>query len=415
MSNLMEAVMKKICLTILGLIFALVTNVNASKIKTVQSFFVVESDELVIRPLSTGDKSKTWKIEDTGETEKFVQMFHEDKSDAPEGAKISTIFRNQRSMLSRPWTILQDSESMKLIQPEHNHKLYLGVFEKKKASKRTMQELVGVINFSGFEKRGDFLWFEYMFDPNMRGKGYGTRTVQLMTDFLKENKIIATDPEETENFPYKGVKAIVDFENKASLVVILDKCQFQISGFEGCFVELVQPPQLDDAAHLVFKSKFDRYLKRPPIKEKVENSNPDEEEDEAEKKFTKAKKDHEKEQEIIRQELVEASFKRLAALSLENLQKLFCFNDYFFVVDALCDYPSLYEELEGEIKEYVREKITAYYDQEFKGKVASDPADRTQFNLRKKRFLSVIKKLEPKKIRRTTRKTNKDKGILEIR
>ncbi|MBX9696699.1 MAG: GNAT family N-acetyltransferase, partial [Alphaproteobacteria bacterium] len=271
--------MKKISIIALGLLFVLATNVNASRTETVQKFFHVESDELIIRPLTVGDKKKTWKIEDTGESEKFVQMFHDDKSDAPENAKISKIFLNQRSLLSRPWTILQDLESFERIQ--YNRKLYLGVFEKEQNSKKNNAELVGVVNLSGFEKRGDFLWFEYMFDPNMRGKGYGTQTVQLMTNFLKENNIIATDTQDTENFPYKGIKAIVDFENKASLAVILAKCQFQISNFSGCFIELVQPPQQDNAAHEKLKPKFDTYLKRPPIRAQNDAEISDDEENDS--------------------------------------------------------------------------------------------------------------------------------------
>lgn len=408
MSNLMEYVMKKIWITALGLVFALAINGNASKIKTVQNFFVVDSDDLVIRPLTSGDKKKTWKIEDTGETEKYVQMFHGDTSDAPENAKISQIFLNQRSLLSRPWTILQDLESLERINPEHNHKLYLGVFEKKQANRRSALELVGVVNLSGFEKRGDFLWFEYMFDPHMRGKGYGTQTVQLMTNFLKQNNIIATNSEEIENFPYKGVKAIVDFENKASLAVILAKCQFQISNFSGCFVELVQPPQQDDSIHTELKPKFDTYLKRPPVLALKNVGAPDDEQNDIDEvaEYEKAMEAYEEEKEKTRQNLREESVKKMMALPIDELKERYYRDDVYHIVSALYDYPDLFAVLKGEGKDFIHQKITKVYKEHYRGLKGpvKDP-----MMLWKRKFLDVLKMFTPPKkapVKRSAKKTS---------
>lgn len=383
----------------LSLLVALVSQGNASDIPSVQDYFKIDADDIVIRPLRSGDKNNTWKIEDTGESEKFVQMFQEDKSSAPENQKISTIFRNQRSLLSCPWTIIQDQESLEVMGEGINKKLYLGVFSKQPGRGRVTTKMVGVINLSGFTNRGEYIWFEYMFDNACRGKGYGTRTVQEVTKFLGAKQLIPNEGDDFNQFPYKGLKAIVDIENKPSLAVIL-KRDFSVVEFKGAYVELAFPPEKEQATHKVLKPKIDSYLEKPPVIEEPEDG-------EENKENQKTLKQYQKRQSDIREELIRASFIDLVAMEIESFKKHFGVDDYFFLVDAVIDYPDLLEALQGDVKTYVREKIQEYYDQHYKGMKGDRGEDRKLteagklFEKRKARFLSVTKKLEEKRTART--------------
>lgn len=386
----------------LSFFLAFLSHAHASNVPSVQEYFKIEADDLVIRPLRSSDKRNTWKIEDTGESEKFVQMFHEDRSSAPEHQKISTIFNNQRSLLVRPWTILQDKESLEALKETANKKLYLGVFAKSQGRRgRSITTMVGVINLSGFTDRGGYLWFEYMFDPECRGKGYGTRTVQQVAKFLGDQKIIPLEGDDFDQFPYRGIKAIVDIENKASLAVIL-KRNFSVVEFKGAFVELAYPPENNKPVHDSLKPKFDVYLERLPVFEESED-------DEENKENKKTVKQYQKRQVEVYSELISSSFFGLASMEIEQLKKHFCVDDYFFVVDALTNYPDLQETLQGDVKTYIRDKIQEYFDQNYKGMKGENNESGKVFDKRKLQFSSVLKKLEEKRTTRTLRTRNPKK------
>lgn len=391
--------MKKTIVFVLSVFILSSPKVESSSLPSVQDFFHMDSDELVIRPLKSTERRTAWKIENTGETEKFVQMFHEDdEKEAPQHSKIGTIFSNQRSLLSRPWTIVQDKESLDSMGGHHNYKLYFGVFSKEKTRSKSAQlSMVGVVNLGNFIKRGDYIWFEYMFDPLSRGKGYGTRSVHIIRDFLQRKEIIPKEGEDPQLFPYKGIKAIVDYENKPSLAVML-KSHFQIAAFQGSFVEFVCPPSAEKEPHETFKPFFDQYLEKAPL------LNEDDNDKENAKDLKKANALYNKKQKQSREQLMRSSFKNLVSLSVDDFKNQLCVNDYYFIVDALVECPDLLDTIQGEVKKYTYETISSFYDREFKGKVGEKSEEGKLFDKRKTRFLSVIKKLEMKRQRLVTKK-----------
>jgi hypothetical protein len=190
----------------------------------------------------------------------------------------------------------------------------------------------------------------------------------------------------------------VDIENKPSLAVIL-KRNFSVVDFKGAFVELAYPPEKDPALHMALKPKFDSYLEKAPVIEESEDGDEN-------KENQKPLKQYQKRQASVREELISASFIDLVSMEIEGFKKHFGIDDYFFLVDAVIDYPDLLETLQGDVKTYVREKIQEYYDQHYKGMKGERSEAGKIFDKRKSRFLSVIKKLEEKRTTRTLRSRN---------
>lgn len=248
---------------------------------SINDFFEIESVRLMMKPLQEKNKHDAWRVENTGENEKFVVMFSDDNDEeAPEEKKMSFVFRTQANVLRKPWKKLQDKDWVDSITKGLTHKLYLGVYERPEQNQTTRhKKLVGVVNLYGFPDVGGYLWMEYMFDTSSRGKGYGTEAIQTLTDFLKQQKLIPQE-ETDETIHYRGLKAKVDWQNKPSLAVLYKKCAFKAVSFHGTFIELEYPNLIKDThdTHNLLKPLLDKHLGLPSKTEnpasKVENPEP---------------------------------------------------------------------------------------------------------------------------------------------
>ncbi|MBX9697435.1 MAG: hypothetical protein K2X53_05075, partial [Alphaproteobacteria bacterium] len=102
----------------------------------------------------------------------------------------------------------------------------------------------------------------------------------------------------------------------------------------------------------------------------------------------------EEEQVDTRRHLREESVKKMMAFPIDELKERYYRDDVYHIVSAIYDYPDLFAELKGEGKDFIYEKITKVYKENYRGLKGSlkDP-----MMIWKRKFLDVIKMFTPPK------------------
>jgi RimJ/RimL family protein N-acetyltransferase len=244
-------------------------DVQGSKIQTLEDFMTFETERTTFQPIRLRHLEMVKALESEEEVS-YAQLLTPDEDNGrSKSLRFTPLITQQESLLEKPWTIIQDPKETSRKQTEGSFKIYFGVF-KKSQDPIPPPKLLGLIDLYDFEKEHQdeqkYLTIEIKFGKDSRGQGYGSEAVLGLTRYLQEQKLLAQSSKEPAKTHYRGLLAIINPQNKASLSLFLKKSHFRIGQVFGDSVYTVYPDidesilSYDVTLHDQLCPLFEKYL-----------------------------------------------------------------------------------------------------------------------------------------------------------